>query len=64
MLTGQNAESQGCRNIVNGKQTLTVYKPTKQIVSRAADIAMKMIRNEPVDIPEPHSTVPSTFLRY
>jgi D-xylose transport system substrate-binding protein len=48
-ITGQNAESFGCKNVVKGLQNMTIYKPIKKVATEAADIAWKMIHNEKVD---------------
>ena len=35
LVTGQDAELTACRNIVNGRQTLTIFKPTRTLADRA-----------------------------
>ena len=44
IVTGQDADLAGIRNILAGNQTMTVYKPIKQIAQKAAEIAMKLAR--------------------
>lgn len=47
-ISGQNAELEACRNIVNGKQTMTVYKPLKNLAKEVANLAMKVAKNEKI----------------
>lgn len=42
LLTGQDAELEACRNIVRDRQTMTVYKPLKTLVEKAAEISFKL----------------------
>ena len=44
VVTGQDADLAGLKNIVSGNQTMTVYKPIKPIAQRAAEIAMQLAR--------------------
>lgn len=46
LLTGQNAELYACKNIVEGKQTMTVYKPVKRMASATAELAVKICKGE------------------
>lgn len=48
LVTGQDAELAACRNIVKGYQTMTVYKSVKQLAYKAAELAVKVARNEKV----------------
>jgi len=48
IITGQNAELQACKNIVKGKQTMTIYKPIKIEAQKAAELAMKCAKNEKI----------------
>ncbi len=45
VVTGQDADLAGLKNIVSGNQMMTVYKPIKPIAQRAAEIAMQLARN-------------------
>lgn len=48
VITGQNAEIQACKDILNGYQTVTVFKSLKQEAEEAATLAMKLARNETI----------------
>lgn len=45
-ISGQDAELAACQRIVEGQQTMTVYKPIKNLATAAADIAVKMGQGE------------------
>jgi D-xylose transport system substrate-binding protein len=49
ILTGQNAEVQACQNVVNRRQSMTVYKPLKLEAETAAGLAMKIAKGEKID---------------
>jgi D-xylose transport system substrate-binding protein len=42
VITGQDASLLGCQNIMKGKQSMTVYKPIKNLATKAADMAYQM----------------------
>jgi D-xylose transport system substrate-binding protein len=48
LVTGQDADLSACQRIVNGTQAMTVYKPVRELATRAAEIAVKMARGRPV----------------
>jgi D-xylose transport system substrate-binding protein len=48
LVTGQDASLTACRNILAGGQTMSVFKSIQKIASEAAEIAMKLGRNETV----------------
>ena len=48
LVTGQDADLAGCQRIVAGTQSMTIYKPLKQLAETAADYAVKMARRHPV----------------
>jgi D-xylose transport system substrate-binding protein len=48
LVTGQDAELAACRNIVEGYQTMTIYKSVKTLAYKAAEIAMKISRHEKI----------------
>lgn len=50
IITGQNGELQACHNIVNGKQSMTVYKPLKLEAETAADLAIKCLKGEKANL--------------
>lgn len=47
-VTGQDAELGACQRIVEGTQGSTVYKPIAVLAEGAAEIAVKMARNEDI----------------
>ena len=47
LVTGQDADLSACKKIVEGSQTMTVYKPLKKEGEIAAEIAVKTAKNEP-----------------
>ena len=48
IITGQNATVDACRNIMQGLQTMTIYKDSKKISSEAAILAMKVAKGEKI----------------
>lgn len=54
IVTGQDAELAACQRIVNGTQAMTVYKPLKQLATKAADVAVDMAKGQK---PETTATV-------
>jgi D-xylose transport system substrate-binding protein len=51
IVTGQDAELEACKNIMNGNQTMTIYKPLKTLADKSAEIAFKMATGEKFEIP-------------
>lgn len=49
-VSGQDAELAGTQRIVEGTQTMTVYKPLKALTQKAAEIAVQMAKGETVEI--------------
>jgi D-xylose transport system substrate-binding protein len=49
IVTGQDAELIACQRIVEGRQSMTVYKPIKPLAYSAVDSAIKFARGEKVD---------------
>ncbi|MFA9392423.1 MAG: sugar ABC transporter substrate-binding protein [Prolixibacteraceae bacterium] len=45
LVTGQNGEKEAYRNIILGKQAMTVYKPTEELAEEVARIAWKLAVN-------------------
>ncbi len=45
VVTGQDADLTGIRNIIQGNQSMTVYKPIKPLAVRAAEIAMSLAKH-------------------
>ena len=48
LVTGQDADLAACQRIVAGTQTMTIYKPIDALASKAAEIAIKLAKKEPV----------------
>ncbi|MFO8000508.1 MAG: substrate-binding domain-containing protein [Marinilabilia sp.] len=46
LVAGQDAELEAIRNIVAGFQTISIYKPIEALAQSAADMAMKLAREE------------------
>jgi D-xylose transport system substrate-binding protein len=47
-VSGQDAELAACQRIVEGTQTMTVYKPIKDLATKAAQLAIKIANGEDV----------------
>lgn len=66
IVTGQDADLAGCQRIVAGTQTMTVYKPLKQLATQAAALAVKLASGRPIFAKEESDNgktqVPSVFL--
>jgi D-xylose transport system substrate-binding protein len=48
LVTGQDADVVACQRIINGTQSMTVYKPLKRLATSAAEIAVKIARHKVV----------------
>ncbi len=48
-VSGQDAELSACQRIVEGTQTLTIYKPIRKIAETAAEIALSLGKGKKVD---------------
>lgn len=48
VVTGQDADEVACQRIVNGTQSMTVYKPIKKLARKAAHDAVKLAQGRPV----------------
>jgi D-xylose transport system substrate-binding protein len=48
LVSGQDADLAACQRIVEGTQTMTVYKPIKPLATRAAEVALDLAKHEPV----------------
>lgn len=46
LLSGQDAETEACKRIVQGQQTMTVYKVVESMAHSAANIAISLANNE------------------
>lgn len=49
-VVGHDADLDGCQRVVEGTQLMTVYKPIDKIAKAAAEIAVKMINGEKVEV--------------
>ena len=49
IVTGQDAELIACQRIVEGKQSMTIYKPIQPLAYSAVDSAIKLARGETVE---------------
>lgn len=50
VVAGQDADLPAIQNIVKGTQAMTVYKPIKALSKQVAEIAMKMAKNEYINV--------------
>ncbi len=55
-ISGQDADLSACQRIVQGTQTVTVYKPLRMLAYRAAEMAVAVARGEP---PVTNAVVPN-----
>lgn len=66
LVSGQDADLQACRRILDGTQTMTVYKPLHKLAARGAEIAVQLANGEPVEtqttIANGKKDVPSVLL--
>lgn len=49
VVTGQDASADGCVSIVQGKQSMTVYKPIIQLAGKAAEVAVKLAKGQKIE---------------
>jgi len=50
IVTGQDADLAACQRIVEGTQTMTVYKPVDKLAKAAAEYAVKLAKGESIDV--------------
>lgn len=50
IVTGQDADLSACQRIVEGTQTMTVYKPVDKLAKAAAEYAVKLAKGEEIDV--------------
>lgn len=48
-ISGQDATAAGCKSIVEGELTMTVFKDVRQLSPMAMDMAMKLAKGEKID---------------
>jgi len=52
LLTGQNGDLEAIHDILDGRQTMTMYKSLKTLGQKSAEIAVKLAKNEEIEWPE------------
>ena len=52
LVTGMDADLAACQRVIEGTQTMTVYKPIAPLAIAAARYAVKLARHEPLDLKE------------
>jgi D-xylose transport system substrate-binding protein len=52
VVTGQDADLAACQRIVEGTQTMTVYKPVDKMAKSAAEYAVKLAKGEKINTTE------------
>ena len=52
LVTGQDAALDAIQRIVEGKQTMTIYKPIKPLAKSAVDAAVQLARGEALNAPD------------
>jgi D-xylose transport system substrate-binding protein len=66
LVTGQDAEVAACQRIMAGTQAMTIYKPLTQLATKAAEVAVKMARRQPIvakaEINNGRTNVPAVLL--
>ena len=62
VVTGQDAELAAIQRIVAGQQHMTVYKAIRRQAELAADVAVALLREEPVTAPTEVDGTPATLL--
>jgi D-xylose transport system substrate-binding protein len=67
LVTGQDADLAACQRVVEGSQSMTVYKSLSLEADKAAELAVKMAKKEPlqeatVPVPNGKKDVPSVLL--
>ncbi|MBP1753884.1 MAG: periplasmic binding protein/LacI transcriptional regulator [Firmicutes bacterium] len=50
IITGQDADLVACQRIVEGTQTMTVYKPVDKLAKAAAEYAVKLAKGEDINV--------------
>ncbi len=65
-VTGQDAELPALQRIVAGTQSMTIYKPIKNLARRAAELAVRLAKGKPVvvtgEVDSGDQKVPSLFI--
>ena len=48
LVTGQDAELVACQRIVQGTQSMTVYKPVRNLATKVAGFAVRLALGKPI----------------
>jgi D-xylose transport system substrate-binding protein len=51
LVTGQDADLAACQRIVQGTQSMTVYKPLPKLANKAAELAIALAQKKPITDP-------------
>ena len=51
-VVGQDADLDACQRVVEGTQLMTVYKPVEKLAGQAAEFAVKLAKQEKIDVSE------------
>lgn len=66
LVTGQDADLVACQRIALGTQAMTIYKPIRNLATRAAELAVQLAERKPVEatakLHNGKIEVPSVFL--
>ncbi|MGB8166618.1 MAG: substrate-binding domain-containing protein [Chthoniobacteraceae bacterium] len=66
LVTGQDADLAACQRIVAGTQFMTIYKPLSRLANKAAELAVKLARRQPIvaraELDNGKAAVPSVLL--
>ncbi|MGL6198133.1 MAG: sugar ABC transporter substrate-binding protein [Lachnospiraceae bacterium] len=49
IVVGQDADLEACQRVVEGTQSMTVYKPIEELAKTAAECTVKLIKGEEID---------------
>ena len=50
VITGQDCEIENVKNIISGKQAMSVFKDTRTLAAQTAKMAKQVLQGEPVDV--------------
>ena len=52
IVIGQDADLTACQRIVEGTQLMTIYKPIEKLAEATIEMAIKLVKNEPLNVNE------------
>ena len=61
IVTGQDAEAVACQRIAQGSQSMSVYKPIKQLATHAAEMAVKLGQGGPIVVTAEQEHIPAVL---